>query len=96
MEFLTDTANVFYISADEISRNELSIICEAIKQQIEERNGTYTFIFIEEPFYRWESEVGRQMGLLRGHFDGKVVINDLILPSDVYQEMWARNGLGKE
>ena len=94
MQFLTDRANIFYISAREIASNGLGIACEQIGKAILRRLGTHTFIFIEEPPFRWEDDVPRQLNKLRSNLETsrrEFVIHDLIIPSDVYQKMSRRN-----
>ena len=91
MQFLTKQANIFYISAAEIARNELERIITEIKGLITDNGNTYSFIFIETPPFRWEQEASRQMNLLHSQFEGRHIIHDLILPAEVFREMQLRN-----
>ena len=88
--------NLFFISSRDIAINRLPTICPDIREWITERKGVCTFIFIEEPPHRWESEVKRQMQMLIADFADTHVIHDMILPSDVFREMKRRNAQHKE
>lgn len=91
MQFLTDQANIFFITAAEVGRNELPTLCKNLKTFIEAGSADDSFIFIEVPPFRWEKEVECQMALLESRFDGKHSVHPLIISSEVYKEMQLRN-----
>ena len=92
MRFLTETAKIFLVSADEIARNALEDATAAIEKCLNAQLEWYgsanktVFIFIQEPPHRWGATVNVRMAALKDKFP-QFIIHDMILPPATFIEL---------
>ena len=92
MIHISSTAHVFYISADDITNNNLKGVCDRIIETFENTEAISNerpiiYVFIQQPHYRWDDQVTRWMQKLEEHFEPEILFHSFIFPSEVYHKM---------